>query len=103
MSEQITVRRVQTEEGSHIEPPLDGTWDDLTTLRWQAAVVRTDTGLNVDVEPAKYSRKVGETWVPIPDLYNIRYQHGCMGAYSFAEAWALLTGVDLGSRLARGA
>lgn len=34
-----TVRRVFTQGGSHIEPPFDENWDNLTKLRWQAAVM----------------------------------------------------------------
>lgn len=43
------VARVGDAHGSHIEPPLDEDWDDLTKLQWQAAVVSADTGLDIEV------------------------------------------------------
>ena len=90
----LAVRRVQTERGSHIEPPLDETWPDFLKLRWQTGVVFADSGLRVDVtrwsNPGEYSLS-GKT----PNGGWSR------GAGPFYQAWRTLGDLSMGAQLAR--
>lgn len=49
MTDTITIRRIVTARGSHIEPPLDDAWTDLQKLQWHAAVILVDTGLEIGI------------------------------------------------------
>jgi hypothetical protein len=49
--EPMTVRRVKTDHGSHIEPPFDSSWSHLEQLRWKAGGLLTDHGIAVYVVP----------------------------------------------------
>lgn len=90
----LAVRRVETERGSHIEPPLDESWPDFVKLRWWAGVVFADSGLRVDVtrwsSPGQYSL-TGKTPV----------RSWSRGAGSFDQAWLMLTNIGMGAQLAR--
>ena len=48
----MKVDRIRTDDGGRNEPPLDPAWDDLTKLRWWAAVVEADYGVQLDVDDA---------------------------------------------------
>jgi ABC-type Fe3+ transport system substrate-binding protein len=89
----VIITRVQDATGSHIEPPLDATWTDLTKLQWQAAVVAHDTGLTVQVRDR--ARLNGGR--PIDGWYGISVGSNSGSAYDFHEAWTFLTGVAVGA------
>lgn len=94
------MRRVQDERGSHVEPPLDHDWDDLTKLRWHLAVVLHDNDLppnELHVRPAKY-------WIngePQDGYYDLGASGWSVGALSFHAMWDVLNGVEYGIRVAR--
>lgn len=93
----MKVQRVHTEYGSHIEPPCDRNWDDLTTLRWNAAVVSADTGLQVDVRRA-------DVWVGpirIRNQYDVFALGAVAGTGKLHDAWDFLNGVRFGAELVR--
>ncbi len=103
------VRRVQTDHGSHIEPPFDEDASDLDKLRWQVAVTLHDAGLPrdaVSVYPVNVSRVVTrgvlrkrEESVAIPGYFGFTWPGSSSAAYSFHEVWVLLTGVGHGAEL----
>ena len=92
----MSVERIHTERGSHIEPPLEQDWDNLTKLRWRLAVVLHDAGLPDDamrVEPADY-RING---VP-QEAYGVIGAGGISGAIGYHSTWTFLNGVSYGLR-----
>lgn len=91
----MIVRRVQNPTGDHIEPPLDETWDDLTKLHWQAAVVAHDTGLTVHVGDGALRVAGG---APIPGWYTLSVGHTSTSPLTFGTAWAYLNGVSVGAQ-----
>ncbi|MFC8278454.1 hypothetical protein ACFUJR_39305, partial [Streptomyces sp. NPDC057271] len=82
----MNVTRVHTQRGSHIEPPLDPNWDNLTKLRWHAAVVAHETGLTVEVEPQPEASDYSVTIVGSSSA----------AAYTYREAWVYLSGIGVG-------
>lgn len=92
----MIVERVKTAAGSYIDPPLDQLWTPLQKLEWQAAVVHADSGLSLTVADGGYSRN----GVRQHGYYNIRYDSGSIGPYTYYEAWTFLNGVSLGAELA---
>jgi hypothetical protein len=94
----MKVARIETENGSHIEPPLDQTWDNLTKLRWHAAVVMEDTGylVDIEIEESDYSTRTLGVWVRNRGYYDIRIAGTVSGPHSFDGAWDYLTGVSAG-------
>lgn len=87
----MKVRRVHTENGSHIEPPFDPDWPYLEQLEWHAAVVREDCpGLHVAVTSLRPERY----W--IPGTYNVQVGSSCIGPQSFNDVITFLTGVSIG-------
>jgi ABC-type Fe3+ transport system substrate-binding protein len=103
--EPMEVQRVHEGNGSHIEPPLEQSWDDLTKLRWHAGVVKADSGVAAHIMPGAMSEKavlgvVGPyrtRW----DIYAIRVGNASHSAYTFREAWDFLNGVETGARAVR--
>lgn len=92
-----TVRRVQTADGTRVEPPLDRNAPRLDQLRWHAAVVNLDHDLHVTVEPS-------ETLLdgkPIPNLFLVCGMCGSCGPLDFDDARTFLSGIAFGERLAR--
>lgn len=89
MDDLTEVVRVETEHGSHIEPPHDTSWDELTSLRWKAAVVMLSCpDLTIKVHPAtgnQFGLVVG----------------GTSSAYCYTDAWLSLNAVEIGWREAR--
>jgi hypothetical protein len=98
------LRRVETERGSHIEPPLDPSWSDLEMLQWHAAVATFDTGLRIVVHPGclQYKRR-GRRWVDVPNVFSIQVGHSSRGSAPFHEVWTFLNGVSTGATQARAA
>jgi ABC-type Fe3+ transport system substrate-binding protein len=81
----VIVTRVHDANGSHIEPPLDQAWDDLTKLTWHAAVVTHETGLAIRVdqfERGSYGLAIGGTGLSERDFHS---------------AWDYLNGVSTGA------
>lgn len=84
--------------GSHVEPPLDQAWDELTKLRWHAEVVAVDTGKRCEVRGAKYRiddrLQVG--------FFNVHYRGKCgvavQGPMDFRSAWDWLNGFAAGAK-----
>ena len=94
----MTVERVQTGDGSHIEPPFDEKWDKLTQLRWHAGVVLADCGVSVDIVTGSYQRKVPLFgYVTIPGVYSLSIGNTSHSAYNFEEAWTFLNGIEAGA------
>lgn len=92
-----TVVRVETENGSHVEPPLDPEWSNLDKLRWHLAVVLHDVGVDpelIHVEPAR-STSGG---VPY-ESYSLHYAHSTFGGPSFHNMWNLINGIGIGLSL----
>jgi hypothetical protein len=94
----MDVRRIETEGGSHIEPPLDREWTLYDKLRWQAGVVHADTGLDITVKPSDY-RVDG---VPIEGYADIIIA-GSTVAGPCAYSWArtAMDGIEIGYRAAK--
>lgn len=90
----MNVRRVQDDRGSHIEPPINEEWDDLTTLRWLAGVVHADTGLDIRVN----SGGLIVDGVPQDDCFNIVLGSSSASAFAFDSAWTYISGVSAGHR-----
>jgi hypothetical protein len=92
------VVRVRTDTGSHVEPPLDQSWDDLTALRWHAAVTEYDTGVRIRVYDGQCSTKRRGRWVVQHGVYSFTIGGTGCGGYPFGTAWAYLNGVGIGAR-----
>lgn len=89
MSDYPTVTRIETERGSHIEPPLDPKWSDLEKLRWHASVSALDGGIDVKVHvtsSGSYSVQVG-----------MSSAQGC----GFYDAWTYIAAATVGAQAAR--
>jgi hypothetical protein len=98
------LERVTTKRGSHVDPPLDEDWSDLVKLKWNAAVVRVDCGVEVTVRVAEsqYRRGSGK-WLPAkPDRYQALAPGGSCDMGDFRESWAYLNGVRIGAEIALG-
>lgn len=85
--------------GSHIEPPLSSFEDanDLDRLRWNAAVVSHDSGIKVEVGPAKQ-------WTNdklVTGVYDIYTPNSTLGAGDFHSAWSVLIGISIGADAVR--
>ena len=100
----MNVERIHTDTGSHIEPPLDPSWSEQEKIEWQAAVVRADTGLSINVKPARFSRN----GIHQRGYFDVAYQapgiSGSHGPMTYEATWTFLNGVSLGADLSsRGA
>lgn len=90
----MNVTRVRDTTGDHIEPPLDESWDDLTKLRWHAAVVAHETGLSITVEDGARRTQDG---TPIRGWYGLSVGPIGSAAFTFDGAWTYLNGVSAGA------
>ncbi|MEU0467282.1 hypothetical protein ABZ215_25045 [Amycolatopsis sp. NPDC006131] len=97
------VHRVPTEHGSDVEPPFDYDWDDLTKLRWHAAVVSHDcAGLPIRVEIAVTSvRSASGDWQRVPGRYNVLVASSSIGPLTYEKACSYLSGVQCGWEVAQ--
>lgn len=99
------VRRVETEHGSHIEPPLDPQWSHGQKLAWRAAIVEMDTDLAVRIIDGQSATKRNDHWIPDRDVYamTINGPGRAVGLspMDFHTAWAYLNGIDCGARAAQ--
>jgi len=88
-----TVHRVEDPDGSSsIEPPLDAAWDEITQLRWKAAVVEHETGIRIIVT-GPYHNYNDER-----EHYSLNIGRASIGSSSFDTCWTLLNGVTLGAQ-----
>lgn len=93
-----TVTRVHTDTGCHVEPALDPEWDDLTKLRWHAAVTAHDTGLPVTVrEGGLATRGADGELRPVPGTYSISVGATSSGGFDYHAARVWLTGAATGA------
>lgn len=90
----MDVARVEHEGGSHIEPPLSESWDDLTKLEWHAGVVRADTGLPITVKAGA----VTINDVPQDGWYSITIASSSHSAYTYDQAWIYMSGIITGHK-----
>lgn len=92
----MQVQRIRYERGSHIEPPLDEAWSDFDKLRWQAAVVKEDTGVTVRVRQAGF--RTFEA-----DLIGGAFGHpvGRTRRMSFQDAWYWMNTVSYAAEIGR--
>lgn len=81
----MIVTRVADPLGSHIEPPLDPDWSELTKLEWKAAVTQIDTGLRINIH------EVG------PDRYAVAVGGSSSSSRSYYDPWDYLTAVTIGA------
>ena len=89
----MTAVRVQTERGSHIDPPLDPSWTRLEKLRWHAEVASFDTGLTILVNPTKKL---------MPQTFMVTIVgHSGHSDRPFNDAWTLINGISSGASAVR--
>ncbi len=107
----MNVTRVNHGGGSHVEPPFDESWNDLTKLEWATAVSLADAGLPPDAvkvvptSAGRIIRRWGKEHVQrYAGRYDIAYGpgRGVTCSFGYHEARTYLQGVTLGARLARG-
>lgn len=99
-----SVRRIEDENGSRIEPPLDPKWSHGQKLAWHAAIVEMDTGLIIRILDGQSSVKRDGRWTPDRDVYSMtingpRLAAG-LSAMDFHTAWTYINGIDIGARAA---
>lgn len=94
----MNVQRVETKDGSHIEPSFNEEWTLFDQLRWQAGVVHTDTGLDITVKPSDL--RVNET--PVEGYGDILLSGAtALGPCTWRTAWAAMNGIIIGYRAAK--
>lgn len=92
----MKVERIYTENGSHIDPPSEDGWDDLTKLQWQAAVVTADTDVVVSVKPTQQKTWRWGAFRANPSMYDVLIPGHHLGMFTFMETWAYLLGLQNG-------
>lgn len=90
----MTVTRVHTAGGSHIEPPLDPSWSEMDKLRWQAGVVIADAGVPLRITLDDTAR-LTRNGVNVP-VYGLRVG-GWHSVRGFDDMWDYLNGVSAGA------
>jgi hypothetical protein len=88
------VVRVETANGSHIEPQLDQEWSNLDKLRWHLAVCLHDAGADPElmhVEPGNMTINGRAV-----EAYQLLHPCGTFGGGGFHEMWDLINGVQIG-------
>lgn len=92
------VRRVTTGDerhwSSHVEPALDPRWTPLDKLRWHAAVVSLDCGLEVTVMEHPNNWQIN-----VRNPRNGRHTNMAISEYS--SCWDYMTGVGVGALVER--
>jgi hypothetical protein len=94
----VNVTRVEDATGTHIEPPLDQTWDEETKLRWQAAVVAHDTGLTIGLHPHHPTHGRTQYGITIGEINKGGQTSLSMRPYY--DAWDALTHISIGAKAA---
>jgi hypothetical protein len=101
-AETMGVERIQKPSGgSTIEPQLDPAWPELVQLRWHAAVVSLDTGLDVAV--GQSNMRVGRfgQWFAVPGEFDVTFPNGVAMVGGFHAAWSWLNGFRVGAQQQR--
>ena len=80
-----TVRRIETDTGSHVEPPIDQAWSELEQLRWKAAVTEVDGGVPVRV------------WEMGRGRYSVQVGRSSLGAAGFDQCWSHMSSASCGA------
>ncbi|WKW86372.1 hypothetical protein SEA_BUDSKI_96 [Gordonia phage Budski] len=93
--EPMTVTRVHTDHGSHIEPPLDQGWSELDQLRWKAGVVIEDAGVPLRITLNDDAR-LSCNGVNVPGIYGLQLGY-TSSARGFHDMWDYLNGVRAGA------
>ena len=91
--------------GSHVEPPLLQSWDELTKLSWKAGTVWAATGVRVHIMPGAMSEPVilgrfGPV-VTRQDRFALRIGASSIAAFDYRSAWDYLNGVEAGAAAMR--
>lgn len=94
----MKVQRIQTETGSHIDPPLQEWWGNEAQLEWKAAVASVDTGLPVSIRYGEYRR--GRFKVP-GIKYCVVVGYSGTSPKTFSDAWTYINGVVAGAQQAK--
>ncbi|HEX2244280.1 MAG TPA: hypothetical protein VHK27_13730 [Gammaproteobacteria bacterium] len=87
------VRRIPTDTGSYIEPPLEQDYSDDEKIAWHAAVIALDTGATIRVF-AHFENHRRSYSIMIPGHYS-------GSSRGFQQIWEWLNGFDIGYRTAR--
>jgi ABC-type Fe3+ transport system substrate-binding protein len=95
------MRRVSSDSGSYVDPPLNQRWDDLTKLRWHASVVRVDNGSEIDIDVSVAAYSVGR--IRQRGYYTINTRGSAHGPCTYHAAWSYISGIDCGLRTAQDA
>ncbi|MBI0293317.1 hypothetical protein JBE04_02080 [Streptomyces sp. PRKS01-29] len=88
---ELTVTRTHDATGSHIEPPLDQSWDEPTKLAWHAAVIAHDTGITVQVHHHsndRYGICIGDMSAGGQTI---------VGGHTYQSAWEFVGAVGIGA------
>jgi hypothetical protein len=97
------VQRITTDDGSHIEPPLEQDWPEASKIAWAAAVCAADTGLTVEVfehRGGEYSFRFGRH-NPYPSEAMRVGTINSGGPYSYNLAWIYLNAVSVAVKASR--
>jgi hypothetical protein len=86
------LRMVEMGRGTGPSLDLDPSWDEITKLRWKAALVERATGIRVIVTRGHGTINGRE----IPNQYNLNIGSSSLSGASFNSNWTLLNGVEIG-------
>jgi hypothetical protein len=92
----MEVRKIQGNKGSYRwEPPLDPRWPALKRLKWKAAIVAQESGLEIAIgarrqNPGKYTVIV---------TASSNFQANAGGNYD--GCWSILDGIEMGVKAVR--
>jgi hypothetical protein len=89
----MSVTRIHTDSGSHVEPPLDEDWPNLDKLRWLAALAAHDGGMDTRLVVTL------NDWDVKRESFSITYDIGLTSPYSYTDAWTLLNGIAIGAEI----
>lgn len=90
----MSVTRVHTRNGSHIEPPLDASWSELLKLRWKAGVLAADTGVVVEIQAGGMRDAKGND---VAGYFRLFSRTGNQrGPMRFGAMWDYLNGMEFG-------
>lgn len=84
---------IHDERGSTPAPPLDQSWPDLIKLKWHAALVRSETGINLTVhlQPQEHPGDYYQITLTGPNWATC-------SIHTYYDAWRYINGIDAGAR-----
>jgi hypothetical protein len=84
---------IHSDKGSKPEPPLDQSWSDLIKLKWHAALVRSETDINVTVhqQPQNYPGSFYQITLTGPNWSSC-------SIHTYRDAWRYLNGIQDGAK-----